>query len=72
MSNIFDVAKLAGVSKSTVSRVLNQPESVKPEVALAVKKAIKTLNYAPSYFAQGIRTGRTKTIAMLVPDFSNV
>ena len=55
-----------------MSRVLNQSASVKPEVTLAVKKAIKTLNYAPSYFAQGIRTGRTKTIAMLVPDFSNV
>jgi LacI family transcriptional regulator len=72
LSSIFDVAKLAGVSKSTVSRALNQPDSVKPEIRQAVDKAVKTLDYAPSYFAQGIRTGRTKTIAMLVPDFSNV
>lgn len=72
MSTIFDVAELAGVSKSTVSRVLNQSDSVKLEVKQAVINAIKTLDYAPSYFAQGIRTGRTKTIAMLVPDFSNV
>jgi LacI family transcriptional regulator len=69
---IFDVAKMAGVSKSTVSRVLNQPEGVKPEIKDAVMNAIKNLDYTPSYFAQGIRTGRTKTIAMLVPDFSNV
>jgi LacI family transcriptional regulator len=72
VSTIFDVANLAGVSKSTVSRVLNQPEDVKPAVKIAVEKAIEKLNYTPSYFAQGIRTGRTKTIAMLVPDFSNV
>jgi LacI family transcriptional regulator len=72
VNSIFDVAKLAGVSKSTVSRALNQPDSVKPEIRQAVEKAVKTLDYAPSYFAQGIRTGRTKTIAMLVPDFSNV
>jgi LacI family transcriptional regulator len=72
LCTIFDVAKMAGVSKSTVSRVLNQPEAVKPELKEAVDKAIKALDYTPSYFAQGIRTGRTKTIAMLVPDFSNV
>jgi LacI family transcriptional regulator len=72
LNSIFDVARLAGVSKSTVSRVLNQPDTVKPEVKEAVNKAIKKLDYTPSYFAQGIRTGRTKTIAMLVPDFSNV
>jgi LacI family transcriptional regulator len=72
LSTIFDVAKMAGVSKSTVSRVLNQPDDVKPEVKNAVIDAIKKLDYTPSYFAQGIRTGRTKTIAMLVPDFSNV
>jgi LacI family transcriptional regulator len=72
MCTIHDVAKLAGVSKSTVSRVLNQSEAVKPEVKRAVHDAINQLNYTPSYFAQGIRTGKTKTIAMLVPDFSNV
>jgi LacI family transcriptional regulator len=63
---------MAGVSKSTVSRVLNQSELVKPAVKTAVMEAIKQLNYSPSYFAQGIRTGKTKTIAMLVPDYSNV
>jgi LacI family transcriptional regulator len=72
MSTIHDVAKLAGVSKSTVSRVVNQREGVKPQVKQVINEAIEKLNYTPSYFAQGIRTGKTKTIAMLVPDYSNV
>jgi LacI family transcriptional regulator len=72
VSTIFDVAKMAGVSKSTVSRVLNESDLVKPAVKAAVMEAIKKLKYSPSYFAQGIRTGKTKTIAMLVPDYSNV
>jgi DNA-binding LacI/PurR family transcriptional regulator len=72
MSNIWDVAKLAGVSKSTVSRVINKSGQVKEETLMAVNDAIEKLNYSPSYFAQGIRTGKTKTIAMLVPDHSNI
>lgn len=72
MATIFDVARLAGVSKSTVSRVLNHPESVKEETRVAIEQAIRELNYSPSYFAQGIRTGKTKTIAMLVPEYTNV
>lgn len=72
MSTIFDVAKSAGVSKSTVSRVLNGESGVKEETRLAVEKAIRELKYTPSYFAQGIRTGRTKTIAMVVPEYTNI
>ena len=72
MATIFDVAKRAGVSKSTVSRVLNHPDSVKEKTRTAIERAIRELNYSPSYFAQGIRTGKTKTIAMLVPEYSNM
>lgn len=72
MSTIFDVAKEAGVSKSTVSRVLNNEPGVKEATRVAVIRAIEKLDYSPSYFAQGIRTGRTKTIAMLVPEYTNV
>lgn len=72
MATIFDVAKRAGVSKSTVSRVLNHPDSVKEKTRTAIERAIRELNYTPSYFAQGIRTGKTKTIAMLVPEYSNM
>lgn len=72
MASIWDVAKLAGVSKSTVSRVVSNNGPVKEETRLAIERAMKELNYTPSYFAQGIRTGKTKSIAMLVPDKSNV
>lgn len=68
---IIDVAREAGVSKSTVSRVLNKDKAVSDKSRRAVKEAIKKLNYTPSYFAQGIRTRRTKTVAMLVPEYSN-
>lgn len=72
MITIFDVAKEAGVSKSTVSRVINKESPVREETRIAVESAIKKLGYSPSYFAQGIRTGRTNTIAMMVPEYSNV
>ncbi len=72
MSTIFDVAKEAGVSKSTVSRVLNNDKKVKEETRIAIEEAIEKLKYSPSYFAQGIRTRKTKTIAMLVHEYTNV
>lgn len=72
MSTILDVAKKAGVSRSTVSRVISGNGVVNDKTRIAVERAIEELNYSPSYFAQGIKTGRTKTIAMLVPDYSNV
>ena len=72
MSTIVDVAKLAGVSRSTVSRVISNNGAVKPETRAAVESAIEQLNFTPSYFAQGIKTGKTKTLAMIVPDYSNV
>ena len=49
MSTIFDVAKAAGVSKSTVSRVLNGESGVKEATREAVERAIRELKYTPSY-----------------------
>src|SRR5690349_8888661 len=46
--SIFDVAKLAGVSSSTVSRVINNHPRVAPETAQNVRKAMKQLGYTPS------------------------
>lgn len=71
MATILDVAKEAGVSKSTVSRVINNEGTVKPATRQVVEAAIKKLGYSPSYFAQGMRTGLTKTIAMVVPEYTN-
>lgn len=71
MATIWDVAKLAGVSKSTVSRVINKG-SCSPEAKDAVLDAIDKLNYQPSCFAQNIRTQRSMTIALMIPDASNL
>lgn len=71
MATILDVAKLAGVSKSTVSRVMNNG-GVSPESKKVVLSAIKKLNYQPSYFAKNIRTQKSMTIAFMIPDASNL
>ncbi len=71
MATIWDVAKLAGVSKSTVSRVINSG-SCSQEARDAVLTAAKKLNYQPSCFAQNIRTQRSMTIALMIPDASNL
>ena len=71
MSTIWDVAKLAGVSKSTVSRVINNG-SCSPEAKKAVLDAIEKLNYQPSYFAKNIRTQKSMSIALVIPDISNL
>ena len=70
MSTIWDVAKLAGVSKSTVSRVMNNGSSSE-EARSAVLAAVKKLNYQPSCFAKNIRTQKSMTIALMIPDASN-
>lgn len=70
MATIWDVAKLAGVSKSTVSRVMNNG-SASDEARKAVLDAIKKLNYQPSCFAKNIRTQKSMTIALMIPDASN-
>jgi DNA-binding LacI/PurR family transcriptional regulator len=72
MNNIFDVARLAGVSKSTVSRVMNNCDNIKPSTREKVESAMKELNYTPSYFAQSIRTGKAKMLAFLIPETTNL
>jgi DNA-binding LacI/PurR family transcriptional regulator len=71
MSTIWDVAKLAGVSKSTVSRVMNNGASSE-QSRDAVMAAAKKLNYQPSFFAKNIRTQKSMTLALLIPDASNL
>jgi len=60
-----DVAKYAGVSQTTVSRVLNNPELVKKPTLEKVQKAIKELNYIPNAQARSLVQKRTGTIALL-------
>lgn len=60
-----DVAKLAGVSQSTVSRVLNDPSRVSKPALERVKKAMEELNYRPNSIARSLVQNRTKSIALI-------
>lgn len=66
-ANIFDVARLAGVSHQTVSRVLNGLPNVRPTTKERVEKAIAQLNYSPSPAARALVTRRTRTIGLIAP-----
>jgi DNA-binding LacI/PurR family transcriptional regulator len=65
-ANIYDVANLAGVSHQTVSRVLNNHSSLKPETREKVEKAIAELNYRPNQAARQLVTSRSKIIGILI------
>ena len=67
---IADVAKLAGVSSATVSRVVNQTAYVGPETIQKVQNAIDALNYRPSAAARILAGSKTETIGLLVPEIS--
>lgn len=71
MPTILDVAKKAGVSRSTVSRVLTNSNRVDPETRKKVFAAMKELNYQPSQAARNLRRQETKLIAVLIPCISN-
>lgn len=66
--NIKKVASEAGVSITTVSRVMNTPEKVSESTRNKVLSVMKGLNYTPNYFARNIQTGRTNVIGLLIPD----
>ncbi len=71
MSTINDVAKLAGVSKTTVSKILSGKTNIRPSTLEKVNNAIMELNYVPNCFAQSMRTNKTKVIAILIPEQYN-
>jgi len=68
---IRDVAKLAGVSISTVSRVMNAPETVVPEKRKRVQEAIEQLQYQPNAFARGLIYKKSETFGVMIPDIEN-
>lgn len=67
--SIMDVARLANVSGQTVSRVVNQPEVVKPATRERVERAMHQLGYSPNRAAQALRHGRYGTIGLLAHRF---
>jgi len=70
-ANIFDVARLAGVSHQTVSRVLNGLPNVRPATKERVEQAIAQLRYSPSPAARALVTRRTRTIGLITPGISD-
>ncbi len=70
-STLIDVAREAGVSPSTVSRILNGTARVSDDKRQAVLKAIARTNFAPNLMAQGLKKGKTHTIGIIVQDISS-
>jgi LacI family transcriptional regulator len=68
---IRDVARRAGVSPMTVSRVINRSPSVSSATRTRVEGAIAELGYIPSRLARGLSAQRTGTLALIVPDVAN-
>lgn len=70
-ATIHEVARRAGVSASTVSRAFSSPDLLREATRTAVLAAATELGYTPNRVAQGLVTGRTGNIGMLVPDIAN-
>jgi LacI family transcriptional regulator len=71
MSTISDVARKAGVSTMTVSRVLNNSGYASNEARARVLAAARELGYMPDARARGLRVGRTSTLALILTDITN-
>jgi LacI family transcriptional regulator len=71
LPTISDVAKRAGVSPVTVSRVINNLGNVSLATREKVQQAIQELGYVPSVAARSLRSKRTHTLALVVPDITN-
>jgi LacI family transcriptional regulator len=69
--NIYDIAKSAGVSIATVSRVFNNNTNVSPKTRQKILDVAESMGYHPRAFAQGLARRNTKTIILIVPILSN-
>lgn len=66
-ATIKDVAELAGVTHTTVSRAINHPEMVRPDTLSRIMEACEALKYQPNLYARGMRTDSSYTAALIVP-----
>src|SRR5690349_5430719 len=72
--SISDIARKLEVSPTTVSFVLNgksKEKRVSDEVVARIKKYVAKVGYKPNTFAQGLRTGKSKIIGLMIEDISN-
>lgn len=70
--SIEDVARLCGVSITTVSRVINKVSTVKEKNRIKVLNAIKELKFQPSVYAQRLATGKSNVVALVIPRYEGV
>jgi LacI family transcriptional regulator len=70
-ATLLDVARLAGVSAATVSRILNGTARVTEDKRLAVETAIERLQFRPNFAAQSLRSGFTRTIGVLTQELES-
>ncbi|MBK5200727.1 MAG: LacI family DNA-binding transcriptional regulator [Spirochaetaceae bacterium] len=72
INTMKEVAKRAGVSVSTVSRVLANKDYIKANTRKKVEEAAKELNYRPNVMAKGLKLGRSNAIAIMIPSIDNL
>ncbi len=68
---IKDIAEVAGVSVATVSRVLNNKDNVRKETKDKVMDIAKELNYQADFNARSLKTNKTHTLGLIIPDLTN-
>lgn len=71
MASLHDVARLAGVSKSTVSRVINDEYGVKEATKIKVREAVKACGYLPNQVAKDLKSQKTNLVGVIVPRMSS-
>jgi len=70
-TTIRDIARILGISKSTVSRALNNHYDVNPETARKVRELAEKIDYHPNILAQHLKQQRTNTIGVIIPETVN-
>ena len=71
-SSIIDVARVSGVSITTVSRVINKIGTVKEANRAKVMSAVRELKFQPSVVAQRLATGKSNVVALVIPRYEGV
>lgn len=69
---LVDVARVAGVSAITVSRVINQPAKVSESVRIHVQSVIESMGYIPNQYASSLASSRSRVIGVSIPSLSNI
>jgi LacI family transcriptional regulator len=69
--DMHDIAKIAGVSNATVSRVINGLNVVRPATAERVRRVIDELKFIPNGSATTLKCGRSGTYGLIIPDITN-